>query len=71
MRIDLASYYLLRKILMQFLDFGECIVLNSDCSVRILNSACDEIHSQIQFQLHSRGFANCMHARYIEAARKK
>ena len=41
--------------------------MNSDCSVRILNSACDEIHSQIQFQLHCRGFANCMHARLRRA----
>ena len=41
--------------------------MNSDCSVRILNSACDEINSQIQFQLHSRGFANCMHARFCAA----
>ena len=28
--------------------------------MRILNSECDEIHSQIQSQSHSRGFANCM-----------
>ena len=37
------------------LRIGEWIVLNSRLLSENLNSACDEIHSQIQFQLHSRG----------------